>query len=836
MVAGVLLKSSWRFYRQHPLQLLLGLVGIILGVGIVTAVLITNSSSKRAFALSTEALYGKTTHHITGADGVDQHVFAWLRKNHPDITAAPVIEGLVTLDNTVLSLVGLDPFSEVAFARFGEGLETSEVATIDDANLMLSQTSAARLEVMPGDSIKLLSNLAEHEVTISALLRSENPAVSNGLLVGDIARVQSLLGRAGVIDRIDLVVTTEQVNALTATLPNTLKLNNAASRNATMLAMTRGFQINLTAMSLLSLLVGAFLIHNTMSFTVLQRRELFAVKRTIGISSQSLFYMVVAEAFLISLTGSAIGLLCGRLLAEQLIQLTTQTINDLYFVLHVQEIWFTPAMILLGLALGTGTSVLAASISASEAASVSPIQSRQRSETEKRTRQWLPLLGAIGVVCLLFGLAVATTKTLSLLAGFIALILLIIGYGLLIPGVSYLLSSLVKRASAGTSPILSMAAGSIERNISRTGLAITALSVAVASTFGVDIMIGSFRSSVDTWLQDTLQSDVYISIPSTASTQSDGILSRKLLVSILNTSEIKSISTGLKLPTQTPFGEFDTLALTPHNDEPVGITLINSTNKTAWNRFINHEAVLISEPLATKYQLQADDPLTLFTERIGDHTFEIAGIIRDYASSHGQITMHRRTFDVYWNRKGIETIGIVFNDDVDKANATAKLQSVVTAVEQPVRLQANHAIHRDSLAIFDRTFEVTKVLRWLTVGVAFVGIFSALLALNLERAREFAVLRATGITRKQLIALITCQTVWMGLLAGLLALPLGWIMSEILIHVINLRSFGWSMASFIPPGSIQSTLLLASSSALLAGLFPAWRLSQSPIATQLRQD
>ena len=836
MVAAVLFRSSVQFYRQHPLQLLLGIAGIVLGVGIVTAVLITNSSSKRAFALSTEALYGRTTHYIVGADGIDQQYYPQLRKQFPHLVVAPVVEGFVTLDNTVLSLLGLDPFAELPLERFGKRQPQTDLPVIKSNGLLLSKASAEQLGVHQDELLTLKTNNGNTRIALSGLLTSNNPAASKGLLIGDIALVQSVLNRGNRIDRIDLIASAAEAAAVAATLPPTLKLSNAASRQATMLAMTRGFQINLTAMSLLSLLVGAFLIHNTMSFAVLQRRELFAVKRTIGIASRSLFLSVVLEALLISLVGSFIGVLCGRVLAQQLIKLTTQTINDLYFVLHVQEIWFSPAVFLLGMALGIGTSVLAASLSASEAAKVSPVQSKQRSQTETRTRLWLPILAYSGTVCMLFGIAVATTKTLSLLAGFIALILFIVGYGLLIPGASFAVSKVINQLLSGVSPILSMAAGSVERNISRTGLAIAALTVAVASTFGVDVMIGSFRGSVDDWLKNTLQSDVYLSMPSTVSTSTGAVLDRALLKQIKENELVVSISTGLKIQTRTALGEFETLALEPHNNEAIGLTFISENKSIAWKRFLHDQAILLSEPLATKYSLKPGDSLSVFTEKEGDREFRIAGIVRDYTSSHGQITMHRQTFNRYWNSAEHSTIGIIYHDNVDTDVANNALQSNLQTLATPVRLQANSDIHRDSLAIFDRTFEVTKVLRWLTVGVAFVGIFSALLALNLERAKEFAVLRATGSTRTQLFALIGFQTLWMGLLAGLMALPLGWVMAKILIHVINLRSFGWSMQSFIPSGSVMATLTLACGSALLAGIYPAWRLGRSTIAAQLRQE
>lgn len=836
MVIPILARSSIRFYREHPLQLLLSVLGIVLGVGIVTAVWITNSSSQRAFALSTEALYGRTTHHIVAAQGVDQAFYVDLRKDFPDLLAAPVVEGQVVVDNTALSLVGVDPFSELPFERIARGPMESNTAIFNNSGVLLSGITSDRLGTRTGDTLTILSGTKKNNVKLLGTFNSNNPAASDGLLIGDIALVQSVLNRGNKLDRIDVIANTQQADAIRQYLPATLKLSDAASRQQTMLAMTRGFQINLTAMSLLSLLVGAFLIHNTMSFTVLQRRELFAVKRTIGISSRALFLSVLFEAIVISLVGSILGVLLGLLLAHQLIGLTTQTINDLYFVLHVQEIWFTPELFFGGLFLGIGCSVLAASMSAIDAAKTNPVQAHQRSATEHKTRRMLPLLAGMGVVTILFGVALATTPSQSLLFAFLALMLIIVGYGLLLPTISFYASRLLKQSLAGFSPMLSMAAGSVERNISRTGLAIAALTVAVSSTFGVDVMIGSFRNSVDTWLSDTLQSDVYISVPSSVATRTDSVLSNDVLNTFKTNENISSISTGLTLNIKTSVGEFDTLVLTPHNEQPIGINIISNNAASAWNRFVDNQELLISEPMAVKYNLAVGNTLTLFTELEGDKTFKIAGVIRDYASSHGQLTMHRNTFNRYWDNRAVASLGILFKPDVDKSLATDTIRNILKTQNSVLRLQANSEIHANSLAIFDRTFEVTRVLRWLTVGVAFIGVFSALLALNLERAKEFAVLRATGSSRRQLLLLITSQTLWMGLLAGMLALPLGWAMSEVLIHVINVRSFGWSMQSFIPNGTVVSTFILSCTAAILAGLYPAWLLSRSHIAQQLRNE
>jgi putative ABC transport system permease protein len=120
--------------------------------------------------------------------------------------------------------------------------------------------------------------------------------------------------------------------------------------------------------------------------------------------------------------------------------------------------------------------------------------------------------------------------------------------------------------------------------------------------------------------------------------------------------------------------------------------------------------------------------------------------------------------------------------------------------------------------------------------VAFVGILSALMALELERAKDYAVLRATGMTRGQLRLLILLQTSLMGVAAGLLAIPLGVAMGDLLIQVINLRSFGWTMPMRLTPDTLVSGVLLAWVAAMLAGLYPALRAARATPAQALREE
>jgi putative ABC transport system permease protein len=164
------------------------------------------------------------------------------------------------------------------------------------------------------------------------------------------------------------------------------------------------------------------------------------------------------------------------------------------------------------------------------------------------------------------------------------------------------------------------------------------------------------------------------------------------------------------------------------------------------------------------------------------------------------------------------------------------VRDALADLDPPVLVRANRQIREQSLAIFDRTFAITGVLRLLAIGVAFIGVLSALLALQLERARDHAVLRALGVTPGQMVGLGVLETGAMGLFAGVLALPLGWVLAELLIHVVNLRSFGWSMDSLLPPRVLADAVLLAVAAAVLAGAYPALRMARVQPAAALRDE
>lgn len=839
MVNRNLSLASWRFFRQHRWQFWLSVLSLALGTAVIVAVDLANDSARRAFALSLDSVTGRTTHQImAGSADFDEHIYSRLRLEFQQRQSAPVVEGWLRIQGQTFNLLGIDPFAEPMFrditTRASEGSIVDLMTTL--GGVIFSQKDAERLGIRVGEEVP--AEAAGRPVTLEVigLLGADGGAVPEGLLIADISTAQSLLDKAGRLDRIDLVLDETEAQRLRRQLPPQLQLVSAQARRGALEEMTQAFHINLTAMSLLAIVVGGFLVYNTMTFSVLQRRPQLAVQRMLGVTGQKLLIHVLLEAVIIGLLGALLGLALGMLLAQGLLSLVTRTINDLYFLLTVSSVAIHPLILLKGLAVTLMATLLAALGPAMEAGKIPPIAVSRRSELEQKSRRAVPLLALMGAVLVACGLALAMLSSKSLFIGFVALFLIILGYSIAIPWLALQALNLLLRSRRRAALWWSLALRGVQSGLSRTGLAIAALAVAVSATVGVGIMIESFRASVTDWLDTTLRSDLYVSSVGAVSSRAEGTLEAEWIDRVEGLEGVVSYSTGRSIKLDVRGMPTDALILSTGAQSTRGFDILAGDISTLWDRFRAGEAILISEPLASHQGLKIGDRLEIFSDLDGDIALPIAAVFRDYGSTQGMVVLPRNLYDRHWSDRAVSAIGLLLSPHADVEAIKQRLRDWAAESVSTVMVRSNVEIRERSLMIFDRTFAITEVLRLLAVGVAFVGVFSALMALLLEKRKEYAVLRASGVTPRLLALIMLMQTVIIGLLAGLIALPLGWLMSEVLILVINQRAFGWSMDRLLPPGVLFQAMFVALIAAVLAGLYPAQRMAKAKIASALREE
>lgn len=874
----LLRRAGLRHLGRHPWQMGLAVLGVALGVAVVVAVDLANASAGIAFGLATEAVSGRATHQVVGGpSGLPDAAYRRLVLGAGARDAAPVVEEWVRVlepesgprreaedagepreaeaagprrPRRLLRLLGVDPLAERPFRPFlagwgGEGqgsarLDLGPLLTRPGAVLLTAET-AHELGLAPGATFDLRTPGGVRTATLAGVLEPAGADARRALadlLIADVATAQELAGRVGTLSRIDLIVPEgapgERLLArVRAALPAGAEILAAGARSRTTEQMTRAFRLNLTALSLLALLCGLFLIYNTITFSVVQRRALIGTLRAIGVTRGQVFALVLAEAGGLAVAGTAAGLLAGVALGRGLVDLVTQTINDLYFVLSVRSLEVPPAALVKGAAAGIGATLLAAAVPAWEAASAPPRAAMLRSDLESRLRRALPRATLAGA-----GLLAAGGVLLALPGGivlaFAGLFAMIVGFALLAPAATALLMRLLRRPMGAAFGVLGrMAAGGVVAALSRTAVAIAALVIAVSVTVGVGVMIGSFRSAVERWLEISLQADVYVAAPSRAGGFAGGTFAPEVAARAARLPGVASVHSIRRFELPAPGGNLRLLAVDVDPRAP-GVDLRRGDPQEVWPAFFDRGELLVSEVLASRRGLLPGSRLALRTVS-GVRRFRVAGVFRDYASDQGLVMMSRRTYLAHWRDPALSGFSLVLAPGVDAEPLVAQLRGTLGA-ELGLYVESNRALKRASLAIFDRTFRITGVLRLLAGLVAFVGVLAALMALELERARELGVLRANGMTPGQVGRLITAQTGLMGLAAGLLSLPVGLALAAVMIFIVNRRSFGWSMGMEVPAGPLVQAVALALAAALLAGLYPAWSMARTSPAVALREE
>ena len=846
-----LIKVSWRFMGRHPWQILLMIVGIALGVAVVVGVDIANESAERAFELSAETVAGRATHVISGGpQGLDDALYTQIRTAGLGVDSAPVISDYVTspqLGDVTLQLLGIDPFAESPFRNYltGDGsVPVDELVSFltTPGAVLLSEDFSGKYQLGVGSRIELVYGGREYPGFVTGLLQpgdNFSKHALEGVVLADIATAQELTGRIGKLDRIDLILPAETDGVLAelqALLPSNALVSPVGAGNGAVQQMIKAFRVNLTALSLLALVVGLFLIYNTMTFSVVQRRALFGILRSLGVTRGEVFILVIGEALILGILGSGFGIFLGILMGRGTVRLVSQTINDLFFVINVSNFAIPTVSLVKGGLLGVIATVVIAAFPAWEAASVPPQAALLRSGLELKAARIVRWAALAGICSIAGGFGVLLIPTRDLVISFTGTFLIVIGFAMLTPEVTRLLMGATSRWTGRIWGVLGhMAPREVVNSLSRTAIAIAALMVAVSVTIGVSLMVGSFRYTVITWLDQILHGDVYISAPGAGGNRPPNTVNPGSLSILENWEGVKRVDLLRSTLVDSPYGSIRISANNNPNDgvEQVYFS-VDYPPEEIWEA-VKNGAVLVSEPLANRLELpKHGGEIELYTNE-GLRTFPVAGIYYDYASSQGTVIMWLENYRRLWDDDQITAAALVLEQDVDPGPSIDILRAAL-ADEQQLIVRSNQALRADTLEIFDRTFEITRALQLMTTVVAFVGVLGGLMSLQLDKQRQMGILKAIGLTSKQLWGLIALETGLMGAVAGMLAMPTGYALAIILIYIINRRAFGWTLQMFVTAEPFLQALVIAVAAALLAGLYPALRIINRKAADAIRFD
>jgi putative ABC transport system permease protein len=798
--------------REEPLRTALTVFAVALGVGVVLAIDLAGDAAAGSFRASMETLAGNADFEITAPGGVDEALLARLAQAPEPIRVKPRLEGYatVTATNETLPLIGVDFVADAL--ENADGLREDE-AFRQEETLWASEGTGLK----PGDTVRLLIEDAEAEYRIGGVFRERSRA-----LAADILLAQRLLRREGKLDRILIWTPSEPAEAwqakLRAFLPSGATLEPYGSRTRENRRMLEAFRWNLRVLSYIALVVGAFLIYNTISVSVVRRRADIGILRAIGTTRGWILGAFLGEAAVFGLAGALLGVLLGRLMAEGAVRLVGATVESLYVSSQPGEIRLTMASVVFALATGIGVSVLSALGPAREAASVKPVEAMARGRVDwvARIRAGRGLLFAAAMAALAAFASRMQPVNGKPAGGYAAALLLIGAAALAIPALvgaaNRVLSPLLRRFP-GVESMLAMR--SLAASMQRTSVLVAALTTATAMMISVGIMVGSFRETVLVWMNGQLKADLYLRPAGPAAADRFPTLDAALADRLAALPEVRLIDRFRAYPIS-----YNGLPATLGGGETAVVAQDGRLQFAAGDRdqamakLPACDCVIVSEPFANKHNVRVGDRLQL-----SFGTFEVLGVYYDYANERGYVIMDRATLLKYLPDPAPSNLAIWLKPGVGIEEGKRAVEAA--AKGSRVMVFANQSLRQEAIKIFDRTFAITYALEAVAIVVAVMGVAGALLALVIDRRRELGLLRVLGASTGQVKRVILSEAGLLGLLSAGAGTVLGVLLSLVLVYVINKQSFGWTIQFHWPVAVLLGALGLVYAATLVAAIYPA---------------
>ena len=842
------------------------IIGVALGIAVVVAIQLTNASSVRGFETALETVAGKTSIEIVGSGaGIDETLLpsiGWLREFGG---VSPVIQGDAAIfgegsagsgfrpRSEAVRVLGVDilrdrsirdyrllqiepaptaptsPTPDLTTQRFLEIL-TNEHAVVTTEKL------ARRRGLALGGEIRLLIGDRIGSYVIRGLLKDEGPArvLDGNFVLMDIAAAQLAFDRLGRVDRIDLLLPDPEdihrtLVEVAQRLPPGLKAQRPSRRGEQVETMLAAFHANLTALSWIALIVGLFLVYNTVTISVVARRQEIGTLRALGVTRRQVLWLFLGEAAALAVVGVVLGLGFARMLADAAVSLTSATVSTIY----IASVAAPPDMhwghVVLAAAIGIPLSLLAAAVPALEASRVPPTSAmRGHDMLEMRTRlRPIVLVAPLGVLALAAWLAQLGPVMGRPYFGYLSAFTIVSGASLLVPALMFGLSRISRgllRRRLGVEGLLAHA--NLSAAIPRISISVAALAVSLSMMVAIAIMIGSFRDTVVYWVGQTLQADLFIGPGVRPTVGSAQTLSNEVIDAVSRHPDVAAIDSFRNVDlvyngnlVVLGAGNFDVVL--SH-----GSLLFKSPSnaREALRAAIGRDAVVVSEAFANKYGKREGDTLSFSTPK-GPQDFQVAAVYYDYSSDRGVIVMDVTTFRRYYGDLPPTGIAAYLKAGADPERARTEMLASMDEGHRAF-IYTNRALREEVLRVFDSTFAITYALEIIAIVVAMLGVAGTLLTLVLERRRELSLLRLTGADRRQVRRMVMIEAAMIGVVSQGIGLTVGFALSMVLIYVINVQSFGWTIQFHLPAAFLVQSSIAVVVATALAGVYPARRAAQ----------
>ncbi|MCZ6635278.1 MAG: ABC transporter permease [bacterium] len=815
--------------------------GVALGVASVLSIQIINRNALAAFEGSVVAVSGEADFSILGRTPTFSETLYPKVLAEPGVhTAWPLYRVNVALlgrERFFLDVVGVDFFAPMRVPWQGQPGDLS--ASLSDRGwAAVTPQLAEKMGWAVGDSFGVASGSRQVWLKVGALVDFQrlSPLASPKLVVMDIAQAQDLLGRLGQIHQIDVrAMPGTDVQDLQMRLQRKLgsgvQVMTPEQRGQQAEGLMAAFRLNLTALSLISLFVGLFLVYSSTQASLVRRRAEFGMLRSIGATRGQVLGLILGEVALLGTLGVAFGLPMGYWAAEANVELVSATLSNLYLLEEISTLELPFWLYGLAGAIGIGGAVGGAILPALD-------MSRRDTRTLLST---FTLHEAIGSQApRLFGLGVGIMVLSGVWypiwgrqwqpAGFVLAVALLFGMPLLVPGVIQGVCGQIRVRGFG----LGYSLKALGVHLQTSAFAVASLTIAVSMLIGITLMVGSFRKTLEVWIETSIRADIYLSPASWRGRGDTAFLEDELVSEIGVHPGVVAVDRLRGFPAYS--GDHRVALAGVEVGLPDGearFPLLLGDPASVFRQVEEEGAVLVGETLSRQLDVWPGDVLPL-TVSDGEHGFPIAGVYYDYNTQGGTVIMDLKTLETHFGAGPVNSVALYLAGGKDADVVVDELKERFP--NRALEIRSNRRLREEILKIFDQTFAVTRLLQGMSLLIAVCGVTLMLLVLAQERVSELALYRALGASRGQVFRLFVGKGLGRGMLGLGLGAVGGVLLAGILIFVINRAYFGWTIQVFWPWGPVLEqvgTILLA---AVGASVYPAVKASRTTGMELSRDD
>ena len=849
---------SWRHAVRHRLRTALTFVGIVLGVAVIVAIAVVNRSLTTSFQSTIDQIAGKAVLQVAnGESGIVESLLPTIRDTPGVRDAAAAVEGFLPVAGVPgerLYVYGVDLLTDSAIREHqfaGSPFEFDQALAFiaQPDSIALTESFSRRLNLPLGARVVLLTSQGKRDYTVRALLKEQGTAKVFGgsFALMDLPAAQKTFGKEGKLDVVDLTVDEgEKIEVVQQRLRQRLggaaEVERPRKRGEQIEFLLTSFRVGLFFVSLIALFVGFFLIYNTVSVSVIQRKKDIGTLRCLGMKRGELLRLIIAEALLLAVGGSCAGVALGWLLARVALVSVGETVGNLFSLVDLAEGTLSPRDLALALGSGVAVAMLAALHPAWEAIRVSPLENARQTAWQPANRGKRSWANRLGLVCLVI------SPTLLLLAssvngsverfsvGVVGMLVFLLSLAFFCPAI---ISHVVRWfwQSALRLPGLTwvearLASDSLRRNPVRSGITVATMVISLAAIFTIAAFVSSVRGSLLAWVDQMVTADLIVSSGARTAGPKNVPLREDLLLALKRIPGVKIVD--LYRLIRSTYKEKPILIESFSARESASVRslpMADGNGAQALREMAEGKGVIISESFRSKFGTTTNDSLELVTPS-GKLGFKVIGVYIDYSSDVGSVLLDRALYKKYWRDELLDAFDLWLEPG---ANQQQIIQTIRTNYGEPYQLfiSTHRELRETVVRIMEQSFVVNYAVEIVAVVVAIFSVINTLLASILDRTREIGVLRAIGATQAQVRRIVVMEAGWMGLIGGLLGLFAGTVMAY--HHVVyNTKMLtGWTFQFYYPYDVAIFSLIAAVILCLLAGYGPAKQAASTPIVTAI---